>query len=203
MCGGFPLAEGSQNTHHVYMKKITLTAGLLGLLLAGCNQAQTSTPRPSITPYAAVTDQQPQPNPDLLCRDSYQRPDFTAEIRKLNEARQKWNAANVRNYSYEGRQEAPPREPNRYRVTVSHDQVTEVLTLAGDSSSVQLYPHTVEQMFDTIYERYQGTAKKACENFYAKYDAVSGYPVEFGGGSDYQRAADTSYYWVISQFQKR
>lgn len=145
----------------------------------------------------------PAPAPSSPCVPGYVRPDLARMQTELTAARARWQAAGVRDYSYDFRQIASPVLFPTVRVTVRGGAVQGVALVAGQTGEPSAQARaTVEGRFTDIAGALSYQRTQPCPLLQVTYDARDGHPTRLSSGTGEVNVADGDGEWTLTNFTR-
>lgn len=145
----------------------------------------------------------PPAAPSSPCVPGYVRPDLARMQTELNAARARWQAAGVRDYSYDFRQIASPVLFPAVRVTVRGGTVQGVALVAGQTGQPSEQSRaTVEDRFTNIAGALEYQRSQPCPLLEVTYDPQDGHPTRLSSGTGELNVADGDGEWTLTNFTR-
>ncbi|WP_425148333.1 DUF6174 domain-containing protein [Deinococcus sp.] len=137
------------------------------------------------------------------CRDSYQRPDFSALAQRLAAAQSRWQAASIQNYRYDLARSLEPVSLPTVRITVMGGQVTavDVLTQTPPGNPTTAQGVTVGEL---LAELKAALARPLgpCTDLTMAFDPADGHPLRASFGNALDGLQDGGGGWTVSNFTR-
>lgn len=145
----------------------------------------------------------PPAAPSSPCVPGYVRPDLARAQAELTAARARWQAAGVRDYSYDFRQIASPVLFPTVRVTVRGGTVQGVALVAGQTGQPSPQARgAVEDRFQNVAEALAYQRTQPCPLLEVTYDVRDGHPTRLSSGNGELNVADGDGEWTLTNFTR-
>jgi hypothetical protein len=145
----------------------------------------------------------PPAAPSSPCVPGHVRPDLAGMRAELTAARARWQAAGVRDYSYDFRQIASPVLFPTVRVTVRGGAVRGVALVAGQTGQPSAQARaTVEGRFMGIAGALNYQRTQSCPLLEVTYDPQDGHPTRLYSGTGERNVADGDGEWTLTNFTR-